>query len=271
MIFQNNPDRIGESVMKKWMAFVLMACVFGAYGNAVAVEQLRIANEGEYPPFNLTNPKGQLEGFDIDIAKAICKVMKVEPVFVVQDWNGIIPGLLAKKYDCIISSMSITEERKKQVDFTDPYYQVPARFVTKNSSGLKISPEGLKGKRVGVQRATTYANYLEGVYASIVEIVYYDNIESHNMDLASGRLDAVLGQAYLMGKWLDGPEGKGFVFVGDPVTEVKYIGTGAGIAVRKGEQKLKERLNAALHQIITDGTHKKIASKYFSFDLLKYK
>jgi len=257
--------------MKKWMMFVLILCVFGAFGNAFAVEQLRIANEGEYPPFNSINPKGQLEGFDIDIAKAICKVMKVKPVFVVQDWNGIIPGLLAKKYDCIISSMSITEERKKQVDFTDPYYQVPARFVTKNNSGLKISSEGLKGKRVGVQRATTYANYLEGVYGGVVEIVYYDNIESQNMDLASSRLDAVLGQAYLMGKWLATPEGKGFVFVGDPVTDVKYIGYGAGIAVRKEDQKLRERINAALHQIIADGTHKKIASKYFSFNLLEYK
>lgn len=257
--------------MKKWMAVVLMACVFGAYGNTFAAEKLRIANEGEYPPFNLTNPKGQLEGFDIDIAKAICKVMKVEPVFVVQDWNGIIPGLLAKKYDCIISSMSITDERKKQVDFTDPYYQVPARFVTKNNSGLKVTSEGLKGKRIGVQRATTYANYLEGVYAGIVEIVYYDNIESHNMDLSSGRLDAVLGQAYLMGKWLETPAGKGFVFVGDPVTDVKYIGSGAGITVRKEDQKLRERINAALRQIIADGTHKKIAGKYFSFDLLKYK
>lgn len=256
--------------MKKWILLVLMACIFGVCTHALAAEQLRIANEGEYPPFNLTNAKGQLEGFDIDIANAICKAMNVEPVFVVQDWNGIIPGLLAKKFDCIISSMSITDERKKQVDFTDPYYQVPARFVTKTDSGLKISPEGLKGKRVGVQKATTYANYLEGVYSGVVEIVYYDNIESHNMDLANGRLDAVLGQAYLMGKWLESPEAKGFGFVGDPVTDVKYIGHGAGIAVRKEDQKLRERINAALHQIIADGTHKKIAAKYFSFDLLKY-
>jgi lysine-arginine-ornithine-binding protein len=257
--------------MKRRLTIVLMVCLFGLFSGISAAEQLRIANEGEYPPFNLTNAKGQLEGFDIDIANAICQAMKVEPVFVVQDWNGIIPGLLAKKYDCIISSMSITEERKKQVDFTDPYYQVPARFVTKTDSGLIVSKEGLKGKRVGVQRATTYANYLEGELAGVVQIVYYDNIESHNMDLASGRLDAVLGQAYLMGKWLESPEGKGFGFVGDPVSDPKYIGYGAGIAVRKDDQKLRERINAALHQIIADGTHKRIASKYFSFDLLQYK
>ena len=142
--------------MKKWMAFVLMACVFGAYGNAVAVEQLRIANEGEYPPFNLTNPKGQLEGFDIDIAKAICKVMKVEPVFVVQDWNGIIPGLLAKKYDCIISSMSITEERKKQVDFTRSLLPGAGPFRDQE----QLWPENLSGRTERKKSRRAEGNHL---------------------------------------------------------------------------------------------------------------
>ena len=239
-------------------------------GTVWAAESLKIANEGAYPPFNYITADGELQGFDVDIAKALCEKMGVEPEFVVQDWNGIITGLLAKKYDCIISSMSITDERKKKVGFTDPYYQVPARFVTRKDSGLEISKAGLKGKKIGVQRATTYANYLEGEYGDIVQIVYYETIDDHNMDLASGRVDAVLGQAYLMGKWMEKPEAADFVFVGDPVTDVNYIGYGAGIAVRKEDESLRKRLDQALDEIIADGTHKQIADRYFNFDLLDY-
>lgn len=256
--------------MKKTWVWFLMFVVMSATSTVCYAESLRIANEGAYPPFNLITADGKLAGFDVDIAKAICEKMGVEPDFVVQDWNGIITGLLAKKYECIISSMSITDERKKKVSFTDPYYQVPARFVTLKSSGLEISTKGLKGKRVGVQRATTYANYLEGEYNNVVEIVYYDTIDDHNSDLVNGRLDAVLGQAYLMGKWMEKPEAKDFIIVGDPVNDVKYIGYGAGIAVRKEDEALRKRLDQALDEIIADGTHKQIASKYFDFDLLDY-
>ncbi len=250
-----------------WLAVVL---VISASGIAWSAESLRIANEGAYPPFNSITAGGELVGFDVDIAKALCEKMGVTPEFVVQDWNGIITGLLAKKYECIISSMSITDERKKKVAFTDPYYQVPARFVTLKGSGLETTREGLKGKRVGVQRATTYANYLEGEYKGVIEIIYYDTIDDHNMDLANGRLDAVLGQAYLMGKWMEKPEAKDFVIVGNPVNDVKYIGYGAGIAVRLEDEELRSRLDRALDEIIADGTHKRIAGKYFDFDLLDY-
>jgi len=256
--------------MKKMCVWLAMFFVISATGTVCSAESLRIANEGAYPPFNSITAEGTLVGFDVDIAKAICEKMGVEPEFVVQDWNGILTGLLAKKYECIISSMSITEERKKKVSFTDPYYQVPARFVILKGSGVEISKEGLEGKRVGVQRATTYANYLEGEYGDVVEIVYYETIDDHNMDLANGRVDAVLGQAYLMGKWMEKPEAKDFVMVGDPVNDVNYIGYGAGIAVRKEDEELRKRLDKALDEIIADGTHKRIASKYFDFDLLDY-
>ena len=256
--------------MRRLGICLAMVLVISAAGTVWSAESLRIANEGAYPPFNSITADGELVGFDVDIAKALCEKMGVEPEFVVQDWNGIITGLLAKKYECIISSMSITDERKKKVAFTDPYYQVPARFVTLKGSGLEISREGLQGKRVGVQRATTYANYLEGEYGGVVEIVYYDTIDDHNMDLANGRVDAVLGQAYLMGEWMEKPEAKDFVIVGEPVTDVKYIGYGAGIAVRQEDQELRKRLDRALDEIIADGTHKRIADKYFDFDLLDY-
>ena len=160
---------------------------------------------------------------------------------------------------------------KKAVNFTDHYYRVPARFVARKGAGFDISKTGLKGKRIGVQRASTYANYLNGVYKNIVDIVYYDTVENHNLDLLSGRLDAVLAQAIFMGKWLETPDAKEFEIVGPPIWDREYIGEGAGITVRKQNQQLLEKLNRALRAIVADGTHKRIADKYFSFDVYDYK
>jgi arginine/ornithine transport system substrate-binding protein len=122
--------------------------------------KVRIGTEGAYPPFNYMSPDGQIVGFDVDIAMALCEHMKVECTLVQQDWDGIIPALLAKKYDAVVASMSITDERKQKVDFTKKYYQTPARFVARKGSGIEISKEGLTGKKVGVQRATTNDSFL---------------------------------------------------------------------------------------------------------------
>ena len=258
--------------MKRRIPVMALALVLVAVSSlGFAADKLVIATEGAYPPFNFVAPDGSLKGFDVDIAEALCKEMGVDFKLVVQEWDGMIPGLLAKKYDVIVASMSITEERKKAVSFTGHYYQVPARFVSKKGSGIEISKTGLKGKRIGVQRASTYANYLNGEYSGIVDIIYYDTVENHNLDLLSGRLDAVLAQAIFMGKWLETPDAKDCEVVGAPVTDVKYIGEGAGIAVRKQDIQLRDRLDQALKAIVANGTHKRIADKYFKFDVYDYK
>ncbi len=255
---------------KNLLVLILMAAIVLAGAAVQAGGKVRVAIEAAYFPFNYLDPQNNLKGFDVDIAKAICQAMQADCEFVVQDWDGMIPGLLAKKYDTIISSMSITDKRREAVNFTKPYYQVPARYVAVKGSNLVISKEGMKGKKVGVQRATTYANYLEATYGNSIEIKYYDTVDNHNLDLAAGRLDAVMAQAYFMGKWLEAPEGKGFEFIGEPVTDVKYIGEGAGIAVRKEDIALLQQLDEALKKIIADGTHKKLARSYFSFDIYTY-
>ena len=257
--------------MKRLISGLALMLVFVVTsGVGYAADKLVIATEGAYPPFNFIAPDGSLKGFDVDIADALCKAMGVDYTLVVQEWDGMIPGLLAKKYDVIVASMSITEERKKAVSFAGPYYQVPARFVARKGSGLEISKTGLKGKRVGVQRASTYANYLNGEYRGIVDIVYYDTVENHNLDLLSGRLDAVLAQAIFMGKWLETPSAKDFEVVGEPVWDVKYIGEGAGIAVRKQDTQLRDKIDQALKTIVANGTHKRIADSYFSFNVYDY-
>ena len=165
-----------------------------ALGGAQAKDwtKIRFATEGAYEPFNFVTPDGKLAGFDVDIGYALCNQMKAECTMVQQDWDGMIPALKARKFDAIIASMSITEERKKQVDFTGKYYQTPARFVAKKDSGLQITKEGLKGKKVGVQRATIHDKFLTDNFGDVVEVVRYGTQDEANTDLINGRLDAIL-------------------------------------------------------------------------------
>lgn len=256
--------------MRKLLTFILAFVVVLIVGNATAKDwkKVRIGTEGAYPPFNYVDKNGQLQGFDIDIAKALCEVMGVKCDFVMQDWDGIIPGLLAKKYDCIVASMSITEERKKKVDFTDKYYMTPAKFVVKKGAGIEISEKGLKGKTVGVQRATIHENFVRDKFGDTVKIKAYATQDEANMDLVSGRVDLVIADSVvLLGGFLETDAGKDFEFVGPGFDDKKWFGEGIGIAVRKGESDLREMLNKGIKKIRADGTYQKINAKYFDFDV----
>jgi arginine/ornithine transport system substrate-binding protein len=228
--------------------------------------KVRIATEGAYPPFNFVDKDGRLQGFDVDIANALCQQMKADCTIVAQDWDGIIPGLLARKYDAIVASMSITDERKKKVDFTDKYYNTPARFIGKKGSGLEITPDGLKGKRVGVQRATIHENFIRATFPD-AEVVVYDTADNANADLAAGRLDLREDDSTALAEFMKSDAGKDFEFIGPGFYEPrKILGYGAGIAVRKQDARLRDALNVALKEIRANGTYKKINDKYFDFD-----
>ena len=134
-------------IVRTLVAAAFAAVVLTVGASAADMKKLRIGTEGAYPPFNSFDADKNLVGFDIDIAKALCAKMKAECTFVAQDWDGIIPALLANKYDAIIASMSITEERMKKVAFSNKYYNTPARFVAQKGSGITdVSPDALKGK-----------------------------------------------------------------------------------------------------------------------------
>ena len=252
------------------LMFAAMLSLLVASGMAMAgdMKKVRIGTEGAYPPFNFLDSAGKLQGFDVDISTALCEKMKVECEFVAQDWDGIIPALLAKKYDAIIASMSITEERMKKVDFTAKYYNTPAKFIMKKGAGLSdTSPAGMKGKVIGAQSSTTHSSYLEDNYPDS-EIKLYGTQDEANADLAAGRLDAILADSIVLWEWTTKTEdGKCCEFVGDDVTGEKWFGKGAGIAVRKEDGELKDMLNKALAEIIADGTYKKINDKYFPFSV----
>ena len=239
-------------------------------GSVAAKEwkQVRIGTEGAYPPFNFTDSNGELKGFDVDIAKALCEKMKVECIFVAQDWDGIIPALLAGKYDAIVASMSITEERKQKVDFTAKYYDTPARFIATKGKGVSdTSPDGLKGKTLGAQSSTTHATYLEDKYKDST-IKLYATQDEANLDLAAGRLDAILADSIVLLEWLEKTDdGKCCEFVGSDIKDAKYFGDGAGIAVRKEDNDLRDMLNKAIEEIRADGTYEKINAQYFPFSI----
>ncbi len=169
--------------------------------------KVRIGIEAAYPPFNGLNANNEIVGFDYDIGNALCAKMNVECTFVAQDWDGIIPALLAGKYDAIVSSMSITDERKEVVDFTDKYYTNSLTFVAPKDSGITdVSPAGLAGKLLGAQGSTVSAQYLEDTYGD-ADIKLYPTQDDAYLDLAAGRIDAVLADVGPSNLWLAGEDG----------------------------------------------------------------
>ncbi|MDH3389234.1 MAG: ABC transporter substrate-binding protein [Gammaproteobacteria bacterium] len=243
----------------------LAVLVLGA--SSVQAAELRIGVEGAYPPFSWKESDGTLKGFDIDIAEALCAQMKRKCTMVEQDWDGMIPALLAKKYDAIVASMSITEERKKRVDFTDKYYNTPAKFVAKKGTSLNISKAGLKGKRIGLQRGTTHQCFMEKHYPD-AELVLYATQEEVFQDLAIGRIDAQFSDSIAADDgFLKTDAGKDFAFIGGDQHDMECHGEGAGIAVRKSDNKLREEFNAAIKAIRANGVYQKINAKYFEFDV----
>lgn len=255
--------------MKRIIAMVTVAFLLGA-GVAQANEwkKVRVAIEGAYPPFSQVSPEGKLVGFDVDIAVALCEAMGAECVLVTQDWDGMIPGLLARKYDTIIASMSITEERLQKVDFTKKYYQTPAKFMVRKGIIPIFSRDALKGKVIGVQRETVHDKYLTDMYGKDVEIKRYGSLDEAYLDVEAGRLDIVMADSVALTEgFLSQEKGKDYEFVGPDMIDPSFFGPGIGAAVRKQDGDLKQKLNQAIDTIRANGTYEKIQNTYFNFNV----
>ena len=253
--------------MKK---LLLAAAISALCASAFAQgKDLKVAIDPTYEPFTFKTADGKPTGFDVDIASALCEQVKRKCVFVEQAWDGMIPGLMAKKYDVIISSMSITEERLKQVDFTDKYYNTPSKIVLKKD--IKFDgPASIKGKKLGVLKASTQEKYALGELKKAgVEVVSYDAQDQVYLDIKAGRLDGTVADILeVEGGFLKKPGGENYQFVGpDLGSFTKYFGTGAGVALRKGQGDLKKEINAAIKAIRANGKYKAINDKYFTFDV----
>lgn len=233
---------------------------------AAAEDTVRMGTEGYYPPFNYFDSAGEIKGFDIDIGNALCDAMEVECEWVTTDWDGIIPALNANKFDTIIASMGITEERAEIVSFSDPYYFNAARFVATKDLGLENAmPADLEGMIVGAQSGTLEVSMLE-TYFPDTEVSLYPKLDDALLDLETGRVDLVLAGQFVVGDWLAGEDGDCCEFVGEAFMADGMSGT--GIAVRQDDDALREGLNAALAQITEDGTYDEIRARYFDFDIM---
>ncbi|MBX9455680.1 MAG: ABC transporter substrate-binding protein [Rhizobium sp.] len=254
--------------LTKRLAIAAAVTVFSALsGAAIAADKLVIGTEGAYPPFNNLQADGSLTGFDIDIAKALCEEMKTECTFVTQDWDGIIPALQAKKFDAIIASMSITDERKEKVDFTDKYYNTgPAIAVAKDSTLTEATEAGLDGKTLGAQGSTTHSNYAEAHFKTS-ELKLYPTSEEYKLDLINGRIDGVIDDVVVLSDWVKSKDGECCKILGALTPDPVINGVGAGIAIRKGEDALREKFNTAIKAIRANGKYKEINDKYFDFDV----
>ena len=247
------------------------AAAFAAFATTAApiavAADLNICVEGAYPPFSEMNSSGEIVGFDIDIANALCDKIGKSCEMVQSEWDGIIPALIERKCDAIVASMSITEERMQIIDFSTKYYNSPGRFIAKEGAGLTDTAEGLAGKVVGLQRGTTFNDFMDGEMPD-VELKLYGTQDEVYLDLTAGRIDAAFADSIAMSDgFLNTDAGKGYAFFGRDYLEVKYFGVGAGIAVRKGEEDLRDAFSAAIQAIRDSGEYKAINDKYFAVDI----
>ncbi|WP_429817375.1 transporter substrate-binding domain-containing protein [Ensifer sp. B1-9] len=252
--------------MKLSLIATASALALTLFTAAHAEDTIKIATEGVYPPFNYVEG-GKLTGFDVDIANALCEKAKLKCEIVTQEWDGMIPALVAHKFDAIVASMNITEERKKKIDFTAKYYDTPAKFMApKDAKITDISPAALAGKTIGVQGSTTQQNFLEAKYKDST-IKTYTTVDDASADLAAGRLDVVLSDKILLDEWLKkSSDGSCCELVGDDLRDPLF-GAGKGVGVRKEDTALRDKLDAALKDILADGTYKTINAKYFPFSI----
>ncbi len=278
--------------MRKIATTALAVAMGLAASSAMAKDwtSVRIATEGAYPPWNSTDSSGQLIGFELDLANDLCQRMQVECEIVAQDWEGIIPALTAGKYDVIMAGMSITDERKKVINFSDNYADEPAYFAVLKDSDLASYKtdldlanleevddeeqaaidslkEALAGKSVGVQVATTHANFLDQYLGDAVDIRSYDTQENLDLDLQAGRVDAALASGSYWYPLMKTEKGADFALIG-PGFNGGPFGKGVGAGVRKEDVDLVEMLNKAIAGAKADGTINRLAEQWFGFDVV---
>jgi octopine/nopaline transport system substrate-binding protein len=269
-------------------AAVALTAVLAPPAQAKEWTKVVIATEGAYAPYNLVRPDGKLDGYEIELAANLCSRIKLECTFIATDWNGVIPGLLAGKYDAIMDGMNITPKRLEVIDFSLPYSQSPTTFAVMKTGPMANFPDtgkrvslddkaateaevqalapALKGKVIGVQVSTIQADLLNTYFKGIAEIRTYGKTEEHDLDLQAGRVDLVLASTNYFVSTLSKPGGEQMTLVG-PLFRGGLLGQGAAIGMRKGDADLKDMFNKAIQAAKADGSMKALAIKWFKSDV----
>ncbi|HEF5875068.1 TPA: transporter substrate-binding domain-containing protein [Burkholderia cenocepacia] len=254
---------------KRHLLAVSLLAIWAASAHADNWTTVRFGAATSYPPFHSQRADGRLAGFDIDLGDEICRRMHVRCVWVESDFDSIIPALEARKFDGILSALSITPERAEQIAFSSKLYDIPSRLVARKDSGLLPTPASLKGERVGVVQGSTQERYAQTFWAPEgVTVVSYDDQQLVYADLLEGRLAATLtNAAQAEYGFLNTAAGAGYAFAGEPLSDPDIFGVGTAVGLRKQDTDLKARIDRAIAAMLADGTYRKIASKYFSFDV----
>ena len=271
------------NIIKKFSLGLLITLFLSISANA---DKIRIGTEGAYPPWNSKDASGNLIGFEVDLAKELCAIMKHECTIVEQDWDGMIPALVMRKFDAIMAGMSITDERMKTINFSQGYADEVASLAVMKGSSLEgmDTPEGinlslggsdvkkalktitgaLAGKTVCVQTATIHQNFLDSGDVGKVDVRTYKTQDEVNLDLTSGRCDVALAAAVAFTDYAD-KSGKPVVLVG-PTFSGGAFGNGVGVGIRKDDTELLKKFNAAINKARKNGDISRIATKWFGFD-----
>ena len=251
---------------KTLLLSTLSAALLAAGLAAASAETVKVSVAAEpYPPFASKNSAGVWEGFEVDLAKAVCKAGKMDCDIVETAWDGIIPALTSKKIDVIWASMTITPERSKTISFSIPYYNTPAEFIAPKADKFEFTKEGLKGKIIGVQTSTIHADYVTKAYGDAVTIKAYATQDEANSDLAAGRVDLVLADAAALDAFLASDAGAccdAKNFPKDPIFE-----GGVGAGIRKEDTDLKAKFDAGITAVYKSGEFDTIAKKYFKYNV----
>jgi polar amino acid transport system substrate-binding protein len=238
-------------------------------GTAAAADPIKIGIAAEpYPPFASPDASGNWVGWEVDLINAVCKAGEMECVITPVAWEGIIPSLTGGQIDAIMASMSITEERSKTIDFSDKYYNTPTVIVAAKGSGLTPDPAGMAGKIIGVQVSTVHEAYAQAHFTDAAEIKTYQTTDEGFQDLAAGRIDASQADSIAIDAFLASDAGKACCeAIGAVADDPAILGLGVGVGLRKGEDDLKAKFNAAIAKVIADGTYDTLSKPYFAMSI----
>lgn len=228
------------------------------------IRNLRFLTEDDYPPFHFVLPDGHLTGFDVDLARAICEELGISCTIQARRFDTLIDALNEDQGDAIIAAIRIDPQTRAKLDFSGPYYFTPARFVSLAGQDIaSATPEGLRGKTVGVQTRSAHEAYLEAFFPDTVRKPYESQAQLRDA-LRKREIDTIFGDGIALSLWLDSPEGRNCCrFRGGPFIDSNFFGEGVGIAVKKGNSKLRRVLDYALAALAERGTYTTLYLKYF--------
>lgn len=229
--------------------------------------KITVATEAAYPPFNYLDRKGLPAGFEMDIAQEACERMNAECDFAVYKWDDLIPGLLAKKFDIVMSSLEVTPDRRRRLGMSRRYYLSPGAFIAAKGAPFDGPPALLRGKKIGVQKDSMHADWLDKSFRRSAQIKRYPSVAAELAALGNGEVDAVFGDKVQLWLWSRKPEGQCCAIVGQDIKDTQTLGIGISAGLRREDVKLREAFNRAIAEIMSDGTYRKINEKYFPFPL----